>query len=300
MSLPLAFRFGHPGAFTTLLASALACFSSLSARADLIYVTLANNKVVTYDGSLPTNTDVEASEQTLVNTDVTNLPSPYGIARDSAGNIYVANFTDNFISKFNSSGVYQSQITTAGGAGPFGLAFNAAGDLWVSNVSNSTLTRYDSAGSLQQTVTDASLQSPTGIAINAAGDIYAANNSVNTISRFSSAGVFQSTIDGTGGQLNQPYGLAIDTNSPPSSYFLNGIYATNMGNNSFAIYDDFGWAGTSFGFVDGPIAIGIGGALVGWGILRFLVSVTGWVAAFVGAIIGAMALIWLWQKYVSK
>jgi uncharacterized membrane protein YeaQ/YmgE (transglycosylase-associated protein family) len=48
------------------------------------------------------------------------------------------------------------------------------------------------------------------------------------------------------------------------------------------------------------IAIGIGGALVGWGILRFLVSVTGWVAAFVGAIIGAMALIWLWQKYVSK
>jgi uncharacterized membrane protein YeaQ/YmgE (transglycosylase-associated protein family) len=48
------------------------------------------------------------------------------------------------------------------------------------------------------------------------------------------------------------------------------------------------------------IAIGIGGALVGWGILRFLVSITGWVAAFVGALIGAVALIWLWQKYVAK
>ncbi len=48
------------------------------------------------------------------------------------------------------------------------------------------------------------------------------------------------------------------------------------------------------------IAIGIGGALVGWGILRFLVSVTGWLAAFVGAVIGAMVLIWLWQKYVSR
>lgn len=48
------------------------------------------------------------------------------------------------------------------------------------------------------------------------------------------------------------------------------------------------------------IAIGIGGAMVGWGILRFLVSVTGWVAAFVGAVIGAMVLIWLWQKYVSR
>lgn len=48
------------------------------------------------------------------------------------------------------------------------------------------------------------------------------------------------------------------------------------------------------------IAIGIGGALIGWGILRFLVSITGWVAAFVGAIIGAMLLIWLWQNYVAK
>ncbi|WGV14705.1 GlsB/YeaQ/YmgE family stress response membrane protein [Fuscovulum ytuae] len=48
------------------------------------------------------------------------------------------------------------------------------------------------------------------------------------------------------------------------------------------------------------IAIGIGGALVGWGILRFLVSVTGWVAAFVGAVLGAVLLIWLWQKYVSR
>jgi uncharacterized membrane protein YeaQ/YmgE (transglycosylase-associated protein family) len=48
------------------------------------------------------------------------------------------------------------------------------------------------------------------------------------------------------------------------------------------------------------IAIGIGGALVGWFALRFLVSITGWVAGFVGAVLGAMALIWLWQKYVSK
>lgn len=48
------------------------------------------------------------------------------------------------------------------------------------------------------------------------------------------------------------------------------------------------------------IAIGVGGALLGWLILRFLVSITGWVAAFVGAVIGAMALIWLWQKYIGK
>lgn len=45
------------------------------------------------------------------------------------------------------------------------------------------------------------------------------------------------------------------------------------------------------------VALGVAGALVGWFVLRFLVAVSGWVAGFVGAVIGAMLLIWLWQKY---
>ena len=48
------------------------------------------------------------------------------------------------------------------------------------------------------------------------------------------------------------------------------------------------------------IAIGIGGALLGWLALRFLAAISGWVALSVGAILGAMALIWLWQKYVGR
>lgn len=48
------------------------------------------------------------------------------------------------------------------------------------------------------------------------------------------------------------------------------------------------------------IAIGIGGALLGWLGLRFLASLTGWIALPVGAILGAMALIWLWQHYTGR
>ncbi|EEW26267.1 hypothetical protein [Rhodobacter ferrooxidans] len=48
------------------------------------------------------------------------------------------------------------------------------------------------------------------------------------------------------------------------------------------------------------VAIGIGGALLGWLILRILAAVTGWLAMFVGAVLGGMALIWLWRKYVSR
>jgi uncharacterized membrane protein YeaQ/YmgE (transglycosylase-associated protein family) len=48
------------------------------------------------------------------------------------------------------------------------------------------------------------------------------------------------------------------------------------------------------------IAIGVGGALLGWLALRFLTAISGWVAISVGAILGAMALIWLWQKYAGR
>ncbi|MBJ6372664.1 GlsB/YeaQ/YmgE family stress response membrane protein [Sedimentitalea sp. CAU 1593] len=43
--------------------------------------------------------------------------------------------------------------------------------------------------------------------------------------------------------------------------------------------------------------IGIMGALIGGLVLRLLVSVMGAMSGFVGAVLGAMLLIWLWQRY---
>ena len=48
------------------------------------------------------------------------------------------------------------------------------------------------------------------------------------------------------------------------------------------------------------VAIGIGGALIGGMLLRFLLMVTGWMAGFVGAVLGALLLIWLWKTYIAR
>lgn len=45
------------------------------------------------------------------------------------------------------------------------------------------------------------------------------------------------------------------------------------------------------------IAIGVLGAIVGGLVLRGLIALTGWLAGFVGAVLGAMLLIWLWRTY---
>ncbi|MGB3316200.1 MAG: GlsB/YeaQ/YmgE family stress response membrane protein [Albidovulum sp.] len=48
------------------------------------------------------------------------------------------------------------------------------------------------------------------------------------------------------------------------------------------------------------IAVGVIGALAGGLVLRFILTVAGWLGGFVGAVLGAMALIWLWQSYGPK
>jgi len=48
------------------------------------------------------------------------------------------------------------------------------------------------------------------------------------------------------------------------------------------------------------IAIGIIGALVGGWLIRFLLSMLGIVAGFVGAVFGAVLLIYLYRRFVGR
>jgi uncharacterized membrane protein YeaQ/YmgE (transglycosylase-associated protein family) len=48
------------------------------------------------------------------------------------------------------------------------------------------------------------------------------------------------------------------------------------------------------------IAVGVLGSFVGLMIMRLLSAAFGMLSGFVGAILGAMLLIWIWQKVVPK
>ncbi|WP_296763484.1 GlsB/YeaQ/YmgE family stress response membrane protein [Sediminimonas sp.] len=48
------------------------------------------------------------------------------------------------------------------------------------------------------------------------------------------------------------------------------------------------------------MAIGIAGALIGGVVLRALVTVMGLAAGFVGALLGALLLVWFWQRYKGR
>jgi hypothetical protein len=77
--------------------------------------------------------------------------SPRGIAIDSSGNIYASYTSGNVIRKFDSAGVYQSSIGSAGTAegqfsNPMGLAIDGSGNLYVVDQGRDRIQKFDSNG----------------------------------------------------------------------------------------------------------------------------------------------------------
>ena len=48
------------------------------------------------------------------------------------------------------------------------------------------------------------------------------------------------------------------------------------------------------------VSVGVIGALVGGIMLRFLLTVASWLGGFIGAVLGAMLVIWAWQKFSKR
>ena len=73
----------------------------------------------------------------------------YSIAIDSSDNIYVADYNNSRVQKFNTSGVYQSKFSVAGGRA-YGLDVDSSGNIYVIN-GNKKVEKHNSSGTLLQT-----------------------------------------------------------------------------------------------------------------------------------------------------
>jgi len=193
------------------------------------------------------------------------LFDPIGVAVDSAGNLYIADFTNERIRKVsggNISSVAGNGNTGYSGDGgpaidatlngPTGVAVDSNGNLYVSDLGNNAI-REVSSGNIMTVAgnglpgiggdggqaTAATVGNPTGLAVDSAGNLYIASGGATIRKVYAGTG-YITTIAGNGirgyigdggpavaGELNGPAAVAVASNG--------SVYVADSANNAIRL-----------------------------------------------------------------
>ncbi len=153
------------------------------------------------------------------------LNHPFGVTVDAAGDVFIADYSNNVIREVSPAGVINTvagngtpgysgdggPATAAQLNGPFVVAVDAAGDLFIADAGNFVIRKVSPAGVITTVAgngsygysgdggiaTAAQLSNPEGVAVDSAGDLFIADAENNVIRKVSPAGVI-TTVAGNG------------------------------------------------------------------------------------------------------
>jgi NHL repeat len=189
---------------------------------------------------------------------------PRGVATDTNGNIYAADFFNNEIRKITSAAVVSTIAGSADSAGsadgagstarfnhPSGVVADAAGNLYVADTDNETIRQMTSLGEVDTIAglagtsgtndgagSNARFNSPFGVAVDGAGNVYAADSQNNTIREIAPNGVV-TTIAGFAGTHGSGLGSADGTNSTARFFEPFGVAMDTNGNLYVTDYGNY-------------------------------------------------------------
>lgn len=175
---------------------------------------------------------------------VRNLRNPQGIARDAAGNFYVAEADLSRVAKVSPAGelsVYASGLGT-----PYGLAFDANGTLYVSDTNNDALHTVQPNGTVRLFARGFG-NGPRGMAYDLNGDLLLLNNADGTLRRKDA----QNNVSFVASGMSQPYNLVV---LPNGDYLV-----TEYGNGKVTRISN-GVKSTFATGLNGPLGIALDGA----------------------------------------
>ncbi len=190
------------------------------------------------------------------------LADPAGVAVDSSGNIYIADYGDHKVLKVTPSGTlsiiagngtYGAPVAGPATSSPlgevWGVAVDSSGNVYIVDDTEQVIEKVTPSGTLSVfagiaehsgtptpgPATSSHLHEPTGLAIDAAGNLYVADSENDVIEKITPSGtlsVFAGIVGSqaaptpgpaTSSALNEPFGVAVDA--------AGDIYIADTGNN---------------------------------------------------------------------
>ena len=197
------------------------------------------------------------------------LQAPIDAAVDSQGNVWILDFGNHRIEKFDPSGNFLAKVGSYGsGDGqlnfPTAITIAANGDLLVVDTLNYRIERFSSSGAFiskfgSYGAANGQFQYPRGIAVDAAGNIWVSDAGQGRLQKFNSSGTFLQAVatKGSGtGQLGEPVGIDV----APSG----DIWVADWQNNRISIFSaagafikSLGSTGTGDGQFKGPADVDV-------------------------------------------
>jgi streptogramin lyase len=163
------------------------------------------------------------------------LDSPFGVATDGAGNVYVTDQGNARVQRFSPTGAF---ISTFGGPGnfdqPLGITVDRAGNVYVVDSVNDNVQKFTSTGDPITTFDfGAGLSGPTGIATDPDGNLYLTDSGNDRVLHFTPTGAVISQFGGPGGGSGtflDPTGVATDCRG--------NVYVIDAGHNLVQKFGD--------------------------------------------------------------
>lgn len=115
---------------------------------------------------------------------IESVSGPVGLALTPDGGMWVANYSNASITKYNSSLQLQTgPVTGAGLSFPTALAVDNSGNVWLINNSNSSISEFFSNGVPVQSgaYKSTGLNAPSGLALSANGNLWVSNQVANSL-----------------------------------------------------------------------------------------------------------------------
>jgi len=169
--------------------------------------------------------------------------APEAIAVDSKRNVFVGDFRNARIQKFDTSGNFLTEWSSQGSS----MAVDSKGNLFVADIGNNRIQKFDPSGKFltkwgSKGSGDGEFDGPRGIAVDSGGNVFVAEYGNHRIQKFDSSGKFLAKWGSEGsrdGELKCPYGIAVDSSG--------NVYVADTGNRRIQKFDSSGKFLTKWG-----------------------------------------------------